>query len=73
MKPLVLALILGGLLVAALAVAVLMWFAVGDTEISFHGFLAMGLGALLSLVLGVGLMALVFFSSRRGYDDRANR
>jgi hypothetical protein len=31
----------------------------------------MWLGIIFSLLIGCGLMALMFFSSRRGYDDRA--
>jgi hypothetical protein len=38
-------------------------------SISWHGWLAMGLGVVLTAVLGVGLMALVFHSSRSGHDD----
>lgn len=50
------------------------WFAVHaftiiETEISGHGWFAMILGVVFSLAIGGGLMALVFFSSRRGYDD----
>ncbi len=33
---------------------------------------AMVLGVLFSIVIGAGLMALVFYSSRRGYDERAS-
>jgi hypothetical protein len=33
------------------------------------GYLALGLGAGFSLIIGCGLMALLFFSSRRGYDE----
>jgi hypothetical protein len=33
------------------------------------GYLAMGLGILFSLIVGIGLMALVFYSSRHGYDE----
>jgi hypothetical protein len=29
----------------------------------------MGLGIFFSLVLGIGLMALLFYSSRHGYDE----
>jgi hypothetical protein len=29
----------------------------------------MGLGVVITLALGIGLMALVFISSRRGYDE----
>ena len=32
----------------------------------------MGLGIVFSLIVGCGLMALVFYSSRHGYDDAAN-
>jgi hypothetical protein len=35
------------------------------------GYVAMGLGVLFSLVVGIGLMALVFYSSRHGYDDQS--
>jgi hypothetical protein len=33
------------------------------------GYVAMALGILFSLVVGIGLMALVFYSSRHGYDE----
>ncbi|MCS3731507.1 hypothetical protein [Bradyrhizobium betae] len=45
------------------------WTAASDVEISTHGYMAMGLGVFFSLLVGCGLMALVFYSSRRGYDD----
>lgn len=62
----------------ALAVAVLsgvfavvahLWSAIGNAEISAAGWIAMVFGVLVALALGIGLMALVFISSRRGYDD----
>jgi hypothetical protein len=34
------------------------------------GYVAMALGVLFSLVVGIGLMGLVFYSSRHGYDDQ---
>jgi hypothetical protein len=34
------------------------------------GYVAMALGVLFSLVVGIGLMALVFYSHRHGYDDQ---
>jgi hypothetical protein len=37
-----------------------------------HGWIAMGLGTVLSLALGFGLMWLSFYSSRHGFDDRAD-
>jgi hypothetical protein len=44
---------------------------IGDWDISPAGWVAMGFGVTLTLGLGVGLMALVFISSRRGYDELA--
>ena len=34
-----------------------------------EGYVALALGAGFSVVVGVGLMLLLFFSSRRGYDE----
>jgi hypothetical protein len=31
----------------------------------------MGFGIAFSLIVGIGLMALIFYSSRRGYDEPA--
>lgn len=39
-------------------------------EMSPAGWAAAIIGAVLTIALGGGLMALVFYSSRRGYDDR---
>jgi hypothetical protein len=47
------------------------WSGIGNSEISLAGWLAMGFGIVVTLALGIGLMALVFFSSRRGYDEAA--
>ncbi len=37
-----------------------------------HGWIALGLGTFFSLVIGCGLMALMFFSSRSGHDEVAD-
>lgn len=67
-------LIAGSLL--ALAGAILLgaygWMAGGDTEIGGHGWAALTLGVVVSVVVGGGLMVLVFYSSRRGYDEGAH-
>lgn len=34
-----------------------------------NGYIALGLGVGFSLIVGCGLMALVFYSSRHGYDE----
>jgi uncharacterized YccA/Bax inhibitor family protein len=49
------------------------WTGIGDSEISGAGWLAMGLGVVVTLALGIGLMALVFISNRRGYDEIGRR
>ena len=36
---------------------------------SIHGYIAMILSIVFSLVIGCGLVALMFYSSRHGYDD----
>jgi hypothetical protein len=40
-----------------------------DLPLSDGSALAMVLGAAFTLALGVGLMTLIFFSSRKGFDD----
>ena len=49
------------------------WSGIGDSEISEAGWFAMGLGIVVTRALGIGLMSLVFFSNRRGYDEIARR
>ena len=49
------------------------WIRIGDSEINGAGWLAMGLGVIVTLALGIGLMALVFISRRRGYDEIGRR
>lgn len=73
MKTLLLLLALGGLLAGAIWIAVTSWPAPGEAELSVHMWIALGLGAGLSLAVGGGLMALVFFSARNGYDDIETR
>ncbi|WP_316173416.1 MULTISPECIES: hypothetical protein [unclassified Bradyrhizobium] len=36
-----------------------------------QGWIALTLGVVFSLIVGIGLMALVFYSSRHGYDEQA--
>ena len=56
-------------LAGALAYFVTAWSRIGGAQISFIGWLAIVGGALVTLGVGGGLMALVFYSARRGYDD----
>ncbi|MGE5272116.1 MAG: hypothetical protein ACM3JG_20870 [Thiohalocapsa sp.] len=50
-----------------------LWWQLGDVEISAAGWAAMIFGVLLTLAVGVGLMALVFISARRGFDEPGER
>jgi hypothetical protein len=65
--------VLLGLLLAAVGVAAWAWQELAEVEMDRHGWIALGLGATATLLVGCGLMALVFFSHRRGYDERAHR
>lgn len=45
------------------------WAGLGDTGMSAAGWVALVLGVIVTMALGVGLMALVFISNRRGFDE----
>jgi hypothetical protein len=69
-----LGLLVAGLLSAStIAVAVYMWISLGDVDMGVSGWAALIGGGLATFGLGVGLMSLVFYSNRKGYDERANR
>ncbi|HVO17285.1 MAG TPA: hypothetical protein VMV26_18835 [Alphaproteobacteria bacterium] len=72
MSVALLALVLAGLLAFAIGIAVYMWQRIGAVDIGVHGVIALVLGVGASLALGIGLMRLVYFSSRRGYDDNVD-
>jgi hypothetical protein len=57
------------LLALSIWFAVAAWIRLGGEPIPFYGYVAIAGGVLFSLLVGGGLMALVFYSSRHGYDD----
>jgi hypothetical protein len=65
--------LLYGTLFALLALS--LWFAgsafvqMSGDPIPLYGYVAIAGGVLVSLAVGGGLMALVFYSNRHGYDD----
>lgn len=59
--------VLGSLLGVAIWFAFYGWN-LTDGQVSTNGIIALTLGIVLSMVLGGGLMALVFWSNRKGYD-----
>ncbi len=46
------------------------WKEMGHIAISLHGWLALAAGGLGTVLLGSGLMALSFYSSRSGHDEQ---
>ncbi|MCY4191507.1 MAG: hypothetical protein OXD42_09345, partial [Rhodospirillaceae bacterium] len=68
MKPILIAALMM-LLLLSIGVAWHVWSALDDISMPIHGYLALTAGVVFSLIVGGGLMALVFYSARRGYDD----
>jgi hypothetical protein len=60
------------LLLGVVVYAIVALSGIGQVEMSASGWIAMLLGIALTLGLGFGLMALVFISNRRGYDEPGN-
>ena len=60
---------MGALLVYAIVYAWQFWVRVGSVDMGVHGWAALVLGVVFSLAVGVGLMFLVFYSNRKGYDE----
>jgi hypothetical protein len=49
------------------------WFSFGDMAMTAGGYIALALGSVGAIALAVGLMSLVFFSNRYGYDEQVGR
>jgi len=69
----ILALVLSLFVLLAISVwwAASLWMSVEGPPMPAGGYVAMWLGIAFSLVIGCGLMMLMFYSSRYGYDERA--
>jgi hypothetical protein len=65
--------VLLGLLIAATLFAVRSWTSIEGPPMPQVGYIAMTIGVIFSLLIGIALMALLFYSSRHGYDERASR
>ena len=61
------------ILIAAGWYAARAWSAASGPPMPIAGYVAMILGVVFSLVVGCGLMALLFYSNRHGYDDLHRR
>ena len=73
MHRLLLPIILLGLLAISALAAASIWGGMANISLGAHGWVALGLGVVFSMVIGGGLMALAFYSSRHGYDDPDGR
>jgi hypothetical protein len=71
MRKLLILVPLLALLIASVWFAIYSWNAIEGPPIPTGGYVAMWLGIVFSLIVGCGLMALVFYSSRHGYDEPA--
>ncbi|HVQ81671.1 MAG: hypothetical protein WA756_07520 [Pseudolabrys sp.] len=69
MRTLLVAVPLLALLALSVWFAAAAWTHLGGEPIPLYGYFAIVGGVLFSLLVGGGLMALVFYSSRHGYDD----
>ena len=61
--------VLLAILAAAVFVAHYGWVSAGDVIMPAWGWLMLGLGVFFTILVGGGLMALVFYSSRAGFDE----
>jgi hypothetical protein len=61
--------VLLSLLAAAGLLVYVGWTLDTDVSVPAAGYAAMAFGVLFSIVIGCGLMALIFYSSRSGYDE----
>ena len=57
------------ILAAAFWYVVWAWTSLSGPPMPTTGYVALILGVVFSLVIGFGLMALLFYSSRHGYDE----
>jgi hypothetical protein len=67
MKVFLLTVSLGSILAVVMFGVLTNW---DSSAMSIHGWIALTLGTVLSLAVGGGLMALVFYSANKGFDDR---
>ena len=69
MRILYVAVPLFALLAFSVWFAAVAWGRLGGDAIPTYGYVAIAGGVFFSLLVGGGLMALVFYSNRHGYDD----
>jgi hypothetical protein len=63
----------GAALAVVIAALAVLLVARGQAELHIHMLIATALGIGLTVLLGTGLMTLIFLSNRSGHDDQAAR
>jgi hypothetical protein len=61
-----------GLLIAAILFAERSWTSLEGPPMPEVGYVAMTIGVVFSLLVGITLMTLLFYSSRHGYDEQVS-
>jgi hypothetical protein len=61
--------VLGGFLIVAVVYAIRAWDAMAGVGISTAGWVFLSLGVVVTIAVGAGLMGLVFYSSRKNFDQ----
>ena len=51
------------------AVLAMLWASSGESDVTVEGDIALGIGVFLTVILGGGLMTMVFLSNRTGRDQ----
>ena len=69
MQAALVVIILLALLAGAVFVGHYGWVSAGDVVMPPWGWLMLCLGVFFTILVGCGLMALVFYSSRKGFDE----
>jgi hypothetical protein len=70
LRPVILVAVpLFAILAAAFWFAASAWLSLSGPPMPRTGYVALALGVIFSLLVGCGLMALLFYSSRHGYDE----
>lgn len=59
------------LALASASVAVWAWMSLGSVPMSASGYVALVLGGLATIGLAAGLLALLFYSHNKGFDEAA--
>ena len=72
-QAILLACVLVSIVVAAVAIGIWVWDQFGYANLDRSGAIALAIGVIATLGLGIGLMGLVFYSSRHGYDEGTKR